>query len=171
MKNIKSINELFDDGEQMYHNPLETGKNIIKDFKKQEYNPIWKYLKTIFWEIPILQNCAYDPDDNHFLVNENDVLTFILRNDDWHLSCAFYFPEWNKSDFCILYQKSDYRGDIMVPLDMLNIEDEYCYVKDYDMKTSKEAIDILKNTFVPLMKRFGLEGYDVNKDIKSTRLN
>ena len=36
MKNIKSINELFDDGEQMYHNPLETGKNIIKDFKKQE---------------------------------------------------------------------------------------------------------------------------------------
>lgn len=170
MKNIKFINELFDDSEQKYYNPSETPENIVRNFKTQEYSPVWKYFKNIFWEVPILQKCAYESDDDHFLVNTNDVLTFIVRNSDWHLSCGFYFPEYDKSDFCILYQKSDYRGDIIMPLDILNIEDEYCYIKDYDMKTSKEAVDILKNTFVPLMKKLGLS-YDTNRDIKSTRVN
>ena len=172
MKNIKLISELFDDAMQKYNHPDETGKEILKNFKPQEYNAVWKYLKGILWEIPILYKCAYEPDDNHFLVNSNDVLTFIVRDENWHLSTAFYFPEWNKSSFCVLYQKSDYRGDIMMPLDISNLEYDYCYIADYEMKSQKEAIDILKNTFVPLIKALELnDSYVLNKEISSTKLN
>jgi hypothetical protein len=69
---------------------------------------------------------------------------------------------------CILWQKSDYTGDIMVPLDD---DSEYCHIGDFESVTSDEASDILKNQFVPLLKRFNFPSYYHNKNVISTRMN
>jgi len=166
----KKLNELFDDDAQMILNKggkmddLLGGRNLIGD-------PIKTFLTKIFAKIPILEKCVFHYDSDHFIVSNDNVISFIVRNSEWHLAVAFLFPEVDKTNFCILYQKRDYDGDITMPLSMSNIREEYCYVEDFLYKTSDEAIDILNNKFLPLMKYFGLDAYVENKNRYLAKLN
>jgi hypothetical protein len=170
MRIIKKINELFDDEFQREINKEIPKEELVNlngpDFK----NPISKFFKKISYSIPVLNRCMNDSDDDHFLVYENDVINFIIRNSEYYLCVSFYFEELSKANFCILYQKCDYKGDIFVGFE--HSEPEYCHISDFENKTSDETVDILKNTFVPLLKRFKFtEEYSSDKETNLSRKN
>ena len=74
-------------------------------------------------------------------------------------------------DMCILYQKSEYRGDDLIN-DITTGDTEYCYIEDFDNLSVDAAIDVLKNKFLPLLKRLGFtEDYDSNNLIDLGRFN
>lgn len=165
---MKKINELFDDQYQKDN----SGDAKFDPSNVQKSNPILAYLHKIWFEIPVLEKCYLSPDENHFLTTNESalgpIMTFIVRNDEYHLSVTFYFPEWHKSNVCVLWQRSDYTGDIIVPLDD---DSDYCHIGDFELVTSEEAADVLKNHFVPLLKRFNFPSYYFNKGVSSSRMN
>jgi len=166
------LNELFDD---------EFQKNLNQDLSKDDISdqdidtnfrsPVAGFFKKLRYFIPVLNKCIDFEDENHFVIQKNDVFLFIIRNGSYHVSVSIYFREKSKVDLCILYQESDYRGDVIIK-DITTGDTEYCYLTDFDNVTIEETIDILKNNFLPLLKRLGFnEDYSSNKNKNIERFN
>ena len=169
------LNELFDDEFQQSLNPDLSKDDInggrYKDLDINFKNPISNFLKKIRYFVPILDMCISREDQNHFIIKKNEILTFIIRNETFHVSISLYFRGMSNVDMCILYQKSEYRGDVLIN-DITTGDTEYCYIEDFDNLSVDSAIDVLKNTFLPLLKRLGFtEDYQSNKLINLGRFN
>lgn len=166
------LNELFDDEFQKNLNPDLSKDDITdQDIDTNFRNPVSIFFKKLRYFIPVLSKCIDSEDENHFVIHKNDVFLFIIRNESFHVSISIYFREMSKIDMCILYQKSDYRGDVIIK-DITSGDTEYCYLEDFDNIIIDETIDILKNKFLPLLKRLGFtEDYFSNKNINIVRSN
>lgn len=170
------INELFDDEFQQGLNPDLSKGDINGRYKNLDVdvnfnNPISNFLKRLRYSIPVLDMCISREDQNHFIIKKNEILTFIIRNETFHVSVSLYFRGVSNVDMCILYQKSDYRGDVLIN-DITTGDTEYCYLEDFDNLSVDATIDILKNRFLPLLKRLGFtEDYSSNKNINLGRFN
>ena len=171
------LNELFDDEFQQSLNPDLSKDDINGQYKNLDVdvnfkNPISNFLKKLIYFVPILDKCiSKGGDQNHFIIQKNEILTFIIRNKTFHVSISLYFRGMSNVDMCILYQKSEYRGDDLIN-DITTGDTEYCYIEDFDNLSVDAAIDVLKNKFLPLLKRLGFtEDYDSNNLIDLGRFN
>jgi len=105
------LNELFDDEFQQNLNPDLSKDDINGQYKNLDVdvnfnNPISNFLKRLRYSIPVLDMCISNGgDENHFIIEKNEILTFIIRNKTFHVSISIYFREMSKVDMCILYQK------------------------------------------------------------------
>ena len=171
------LNELFDDEFQQSLNP-DLSKDDINGGRYKDLgvdinfkNPISNFLKKIRYFVPILDMCISREDQNHFIIKKNEILTFVIRNETFHVSISLYFRGMSNVDMCILYQKSDYRGDVIIN-DITTGDTEYCYIEDFDNLSVDATIDVLKNQFLPLLKRLGFrQDYYSNKNINLGRFN
>jgi hypothetical protein len=144
---MKKINELFDDEFQR-----DNSGDANYDLKKtRNLSPVLRYLNKIFFEIPVIEKCINNPDKNHFINTHQNLITFIVRNEKYHVSVTFHFEQFNNANVCILWQKSDYTGDIFVSL--YDDDVDYCHIGDFELLTSDGSVDVLKNNFVPLLKK------------------
>lgn len=166
------LNELFDDEFQKNLNPdLSKGDIDGLDIDANFSSPVSNFFKKLRYFVPILDKCISREDRNHFIIQKNQIFTFIIRNQTFHVSISLYFREVSKVDMCILYQKSDYRGDVLIN-DITTGDTEYCYLEDFDNLSADESIDVLKNQFLPLIKRLGFtQDYHSNKNINLGRFN
>ena len=166
------LNELFDDEFQQNLNPNLSKDDITDlDIDSNFRNPVSTFFKKLRYFVPILDKCISHEDKNHFIIQKDNIFTFIIRNESFHVSISLYFREMSKVDMCILYQKSDYRGDVLIN-DITTGDTEYCYLEDFDNISVDATIDVLKNQFLPLLKRLGFtEDYYSNKNINLGRFN
>lgn len=162
---LKKINELFDDEFQRD----TAGDSEFIFGRKETGNPILKFLHKIWYEVPVLGKCVDDPDEYHFIHSELDVMTFIIRNEEWHLSVTLFFKSFNQVDMCILWQAADYDGDVFVPLE--NPVLDFCHIGDFESKSADEVCLLLKKHFIPLLKRFDFPSWYYNKETQLSRLN
>jgi len=166
------LNELFDDEFQKNLNPDLSKTDLINtDIDTNFRNPVSIFFKKLRYFIPVLSKCIDSEDENHFVIHKNDVFVFIIRNGSFHVSISLYFRGMSNVDMCILYQKSDYRGDVLIN-DITTGDTEYCYLEDFDNLSVDATIDVLKNQFLPLIKRLGFrQDYYSNKNINLGRFN
>jgi len=174
--NIKKLNELFDDEIQKNLNPDISKDDLNKDIDNNFASvlsiqmPVSIFFKKLRYFVPVINRCIVE-DDNHFVTNDNDVFVFIIRNESFHVSVSIYFRSKSTIDMCILYQKSEYRGDVFIK-DITTGETDYCYLEEFDNIDIDETINILNNNFLPLLKRLGFnEDYYLNRATNLERSN
>ncbi len=173
------VNELFDDDLQSKSGLKIPSKSELLDIIKSNEstkNPVNKFVKKLVYEITPLYSCLLAEDKNHFYAKTFSeevkvyVLNFVIRNESIHTSVSLYFISPTIVSMCIFYQRNGYRGDVTIR-DLTTGEMEFSYLEDFEEINLTTAVDILKNKYLPLLKRFNFEDYKISNSIKQQRFN
>jgi hypothetical protein len=161
-----TINELFDS---------ETLKDYLSDqtFDRKKLAKVDKtflqrniendkiYLHKIASLFSTFNICINDPNENRFLVVNDNIYTFIFREKGFVISVTFNILDRERNDLMIFFQKEDYTGPEIDDLDVNNLTE--CQASEYHQKNIDEAIDILNNNLIPLFKKLGFNIYKEHK--------
>lgn len=166
---MKKINERFDDYMQKFFHDDTPIEDILSGEQMIGGNSIGRFFKKVFWDFKPLSDCVHASTSRKFFKMQDDVFTFIFRNNEFHLSVSFYFDRPDSCDFCVFYQPLDYDGEMAVDLFSPG---ECIHIADFENKNIEETCKILKDTFEVLLKNLGFtKEYNSIQEWKKIRGN
>ena len=172
---MKKINERFDDYMQKYFHEDTPLEDILSGEQMVGSNDIGRFFKKLFWDFKPLSDCVHASTSQKFFKMQDDVFTFIFRNNEFHLSVSFDFIGINSSrtngrcDFCVFYQPVDYDGEMAVDLFSPG---ECIHIGDFEDKNLEQTCKVLKDTFEVLLKKLGFtKEYNSIQEWRKIRAN
>lgn len=157
-----TINELFDSTtlkdylSNQTFDKRELAK-VDKTFSQRNKENDKIYLHKIAAIYPLLNICVNNPNENRFVNVNDNIYTFIFKERNWIVSLTLNIIDRERNDLIIFHQRQDYFGNEIDDLDINNITD--CQAGEYHQKTISEAIDILNNKLMPLLKKLRFNVY------------
>lgn len=173
---MKKINEIYDDYMQKYFHEDTPLEDILSGEQMVGSNEIGLFFKKLFWDFKPLSDCIHASTSQKFFKMQDDVFTFIFRNNEFHLSVSFNFTQGkgfidrpDSCDFCVFYQPVDYDGEMAVDLFSPG---ECIHIGDFEDKNLEQSCKILKDTFEVLLKKLGFtKEYNSIQEWRKIRAN
>lgn len=177
-KHIKKFNELFDSPELKSEYEIEylQGKLDPKDFindknivKFEQDNKLQRLSNRLGVDFPIFN--LFGKGDVKYSVYGKDNMYHFAVGDEWRVVLSFeilgygnkYDVNYGKYDMGIICEKMPRQKVLKYKSGVDSLDDDKVNIVEYNNLTILECINIIKSTYLPLLKKLGI---DTGPDIK-----